>query len=522
MPAVKLPAPQMGMTLEQLTALVFRYHRELQYLLDGHLDSANVAEARTTSDFVDFVDNTYNPDMLALEAQLDGKIETYYTDTDPNTWDEADRPKHRGDMWYAPTAKELKRYNDTTNTWQLVEDTTAINAYNTASTAQDTADGKRRVFTSTPTTPYDIGDLWAPGTSGNLRRCIVQRLAGDYDATDWELATIYSSTTGDATYYVNFTASYTTSLTGTNNDLKFTARGLRGANGNNIRIVYVNPGVLTATTTSARTGSGTVGDPYIITVTLKHDGANITATAANVKAAVEADGNSHAVVEVWNATGNDGTGVVTAMTSQSLSGGIDGSDITGNGSASAPYATIQHAIDALPKVIDHNITIQIGNGSYTEDIAINGFNGTGQLYFGTGDNLNSTNTVCMLRSISIDYCLARIAFGAMTITSSFTSSGNTVSVQVTDCRATQFYKLYLISSSTYGFKIITSYASILSCSISMKSTAIRAENGAIVYSSTNGGSGNTTALSAYAASTIGKSGSQPSGTESATGGGEIR
>jgi hypothetical protein len=97
--------------------------------------------------------------------------------------------KHNGDMWYAVTAKLLKRYNGTTNEWELVEDQKAIDAYANAAAAQDTADGKRRVFIAEPTTPYDVGDLWAGGTTADLKKCKTQRLTGAYNAADWELAT---------------------------------------------------------------------------------------------------------------------------------------------------------------------------------------------------------------------------------------------------------------------------------------------------------------------------------------------
>jgi hypothetical protein len=188
MPAVKLPSPQMGMSLEALTNLMFRYYRELQYLLDGHLDEYNVSSAKVSTDFTSFLSGTYATDVGSFQTQLDGKIETYYTDVDPNTWDAGDRTKHTGDMWYAITAKLLKRYNGTTNLWDLVEDAKAVDAYTNAATAQDTADGKRRVFTTEPTTPYDIGDLWTGGSASDLKHCITQRLTGAYNAADWDFA----------------------------------------------------------------------------------------------------------------------------------------------------------------------------------------------------------------------------------------------------------------------------------------------------------------------------------------------
>lgn len=51
----------------------------------------------------------------------------------------------------------------------------------------------------------------------------------------------------------------------------------------------------------------------------------ITSTAAQVKAALEAYGAAVNLITVANKSGNDGTGVVTAMTATALTGGADGS-----------------------------------------------------------------------------------------------------------------------------------------------------------------------------------------------------
>ena len=48
--------------------------------------------------------------------------------------------------------------------------------------------GKRRTFTATPTTPYDVGDLWADGTV--LKRCTTARASGAYVAGDWTQLTV--------------------------------------------------------------------------------------------------------------------------------------------------------------------------------------------------------------------------------------------------------------------------------------------------------------------------------------------
>ena len=53
-----------------------------------------------------------------------------------------------------------------------------------------------------------------------------------------------------------------------------------------------------------------------------------------------------------------------------------GSDVTGTGTSAAPYATIQKAIDSLPKWLDgYAANISIAAGTYDELIRVNGFQG---------------------------------------------------------------------------------------------------------------------------------------------------
>lgn len=147
----------------------------------------------------EFINTTYPSDLQAIgesfnstQTQIDGKIESYFQTTDPNTWAESERLKHTGDMWYKLDDKKLFRYNGTTNTWQRIEDKDALDAFEAASKAQDTADGKRRVFTAEPYPPYDVGDLWTDGS--HLRRCVTPRLTGSYNPLDWNFATFYDNT----------------------------------------------------------------------------------------------------------------------------------------------------------------------------------------------------------------------------------------------------------------------------------------------------------------------------------------
>ncbi len=142
---------------------------------------------------ISFVDDIFYPTQTATQTQLDGKIEAWFQDADPNTWDAGERAKHDKDMWYHLTDKKLYRYKASTNSWERIQDTDALAAYELASRAQDTADGKRRIFVDMPYPPYDVGDLWTDGT--DLRRCITQKLPGSsYNALDWNMATFYDNT----------------------------------------------------------------------------------------------------------------------------------------------------------------------------------------------------------------------------------------------------------------------------------------------------------------------------------------
>lgn len=152
-----------------------------------------------------FINGTYNNAITDLTNQIDGKIETWFQTTDPaNNWDLSERKKHIGDMWYNTNSKILQCYREKVLTgaggvpsrlclWEIIEDKKAIDAYEAASNAQDTADGKRRVFVSTPYPPYDVGDLWVNGK--DLRRCQTKKVQGQsYNINDWVVAVDYDNT----------------------------------------------------------------------------------------------------------------------------------------------------------------------------------------------------------------------------------------------------------------------------------------------------------------------------------------
>lgn len=111
-------------------------------------------------------------------------------------------------------------------------------------------------------------------------------------------------------------ATLTTALTGTNNDLVFTAK--RGGTwGNSIQVEYIDPGGVTATLSVVVSG-------FLITVNLGRAASAINTTASALATAVAASIDALALVGVANASSNDGTGLVTALTATALSGGSYG------------------------------------------------------------------------------------------------------------------------------------------------------------------------------------------------------
>lgn len=126
-----------------------------------------------------------------LQVQIDGKIESYNQESDPSTsWTtETSKVQHKGDLWYNPTDKVTKRWSGTE--WTTLDDATAL-------AAQELAKNKKRVFSSQPTPPYDIGDLWCQGGSGDIMQCkTAKAVGGTFDNLDWQRASKY---TDDSTF----------------------------------------------------------------------------------------------------------------------------------------------------------------------------------------------------------------------------------------------------------------------------------------------------------------------------------
>jgi len=148
-----------------------------------------------------------------LQDQIDGVIESHYGKTDPTTsnypaneWTtEEQKQAHSNDTYTnLSTGKSWKWVKDgDTWKWNAITDTATEKALAAAAKAQDTADGKRRVFVSQPTTgqAYDVGDLWVNATYGetyknDLLRCKTAKKENEaFSISHWELASRYTDDT---------------------------------------------------------------------------------------------------------------------------------------------------------------------------------------------------------------------------------------------------------------------------------------------------------------------------------------
>lgn len=161
-----------------------------------------IAKEKAETEVNNFISNTYTTDINNLQSQIDGQIETFFYDYEPTLqnipasgWTtNYERKKHEGDLFYWKSKGYAYRFmqDGATWKWQLVQDTDITLALAAAEKAQDTANHKRRAFIVQPEPPYDIGDLWAQGETGDLMRCRVARASGSYDSSDWEKASKYT------------------------------------------------------------------------------------------------------------------------------------------------------------------------------------------------------------------------------------------------------------------------------------------------------------------------------------------
>ena len=135
----------------------------------------------------------YKNDMASYKEQLDEKVETWFYNYAPTTQNKPAsdwttdtlKSQHAGDLFYNTSNGYTYRWTGTA--WGRIKDNDINTAMTAASKAQDTADGKRTVYTSQPTVPYDEGDLWASGGDDGktLMVCVKSRTTGSFTSSEW-------------------------------------------------------------------------------------------------------------------------------------------------------------------------------------------------------------------------------------------------------------------------------------------------------------------------------------------------
>lgn len=158
----------------------------------GEFDSTEWEKRNKYTDdstLTDFINNTYTTDIGNIQDQIDGKIETFRQETDPSTaWTTAeDKKKHIGDLWYNTATNETFMYNGTG--WSPVAGTVPDEVWGKI-------DSKCQIFTAQPKPPYNKGDLWFVGSSGDILTCTTARKDGEsYVETDWTKQNKYTDDT---------------------------------------------------------------------------------------------------------------------------------------------------------------------------------------------------------------------------------------------------------------------------------------------------------------------------------------
>lgn len=138
-----------------------------------------------------YVDAVVGDKIKDINTQYFNSYDPTLTNKPASDWTDTDtKDKHLDDIFYNTTTKKMFRFVkiDGVYSWENFDDPDIKAALDAASTAQDTADGKRRVFLVTPTPPYDEGDMWVTSTTdgkGEIKICKTPRQSGAFSSADW-------------------------------------------------------------------------------------------------------------------------------------------------------------------------------------------------------------------------------------------------------------------------------------------------------------------------------------------------
>lgn len=225
--------------------------------------------------------------------------------------------------------------------------------------------------------------------------------------------------------------------------------------------------------------------------------------------------------------GNSLTATTAAMTLYvDAVNGNDSNSGTAAGAGNA-LATINAAINKVPKIIRHNVTINVAAGTYSGDMIVSGFIG-GDTSVGSGSSvtltiIGDTNNTARSRIVSgniqvinngVNVFIQGIT-STMTAGPAFSIISNS-NVSLLDC-------VIVTSASQIGFYIVSSSVLLSNCVASNRYYVLQALSQSYVYCLNMQGSGNTMGISPQGASIILKQGGTYTSTNGdvVSGGGSI-
>ena len=155
--------------------------------------------------------NSMQGRINSVQQQADKQLVIWFGDAVPtlttepaNEWtDDTTKELHEHDIYYNRSYAEtgggraysFERNPDGSFSWHEITDADVLKSLEAAKHAQDTADGKRRVFVrDIPTPPYDAGDQWTNATfqdeyNNDLLVCVRPKTNGEsFDIKDWQSA----------------------------------------------------------------------------------------------------------------------------------------------------------------------------------------------------------------------------------------------------------------------------------------------------------------------------------------------
>ena len=162
------------------------YERQLYIDDNGNIrlaGNASIAWDSVTGTENVVVKDTLNEFMATIKEQIDGKIDTFRQSDDPSVnWTDEEKKAHENDLWYDTTNNVVKMWNG--STWDDFTGDVPESVWNEIN-------GKAQIFTDTPKTPYNKGDLWVDGS--DILTCMISKTDKEtYSKDDWQKKNSYT------------------------------------------------------------------------------------------------------------------------------------------------------------------------------------------------------------------------------------------------------------------------------------------------------------------------------------------